>query len=395
MTNQNNTTLDINYIDNPWGDDTEKKPAPSSDTRKPTPDDLEKRLNDAKNQLKLVFSGHKGGGGTPVNPKGNAIVILGFIALAFVLWLTSGVYTVNTKEEAVVLRFGKYVRTTGPGLSYHLPSPIEKIIKISVTERYKTDVGYNPSKYSRSGDTAGLFILTGDENIADVTFEVQWQISDARKFLFNVSDPHSTIKDAAESAMREIIGKTPLNDILSEGRTLAQQRTKELLQHILDSYDIGVTVETINMRGTPPKKEIQVDSTTVNEDGTVTTRPIITTVDESFKDVQAAIINKEEIINTAIARSNELVPQARGQAERLLQEAEGYKQKIIAKAEGEASRFIAVYKEYSKAPAVTRKRIYLETMEEVLGDMDKIIIDDNAGKGVLPYLPLNELKKKQ
>ena len=237
-------------------------------------------------------------------------------------------------------------------------------------------------------------MLTGDENIVSVEFvEVQWQIDDPEKFLFKVYDPERTVKDATESAAREVVGTTPLYDILSENRKKLQLDTKLLLQEILDSYNIGIKVEEVNMSAVPPRTSIRVDDITTDENGEMQTQSITITVDEAFKDVAAAIINKEEVINSATARSNELIPQARGKAERLLQEAEGYKQQVIAKAEGEAKRFVSVYDEYRKAKNVTKKRIYLETMEEVLSGMDKIVLDSDGG--VLPYLPLNELNKRR
>jgi membrane protease subunit HflK len=237
-------------------------------------------------------------------------------------------------------------------------------------------------------------MLTGDENLVAVNFEVQWQIENAKKFLFNVYDPQLTVRNAAESAMREMIGTTPLSEILSEGRSVLQQKTKELLQSILDSYDSGVHIETINMRGVPPANKIKVDNIVTGEDGEMKSESIETTVDQSFKDVQAAIINKEEIINMAIARSNEVIPEARGQGQKLIQEAQGYKEQVIAKAQGEANRFNAIYNEYKKAKDVTKKRIYFETMEQIMEGMDKIIMD-SKNNGIQPYIPMKELGSKQ
>lgn len=394
----------------PWDDDNQNNKGPWGQNpnggkprnNKPIPegkDELDELFKKGQEQMRKMFSG---GGGGVGGPKGSNPAVIGLIvAIVFVFWLASGVYTVNTKEEGVVLRFGEYIRTTQPGLRYHLPTPIEKVIKLRVTDRYRTEIGYRVSEVSnrrssrRGGDVnREILMLTGDENIVDVNFEVQWQISNAEKFLFNVYDPQTTVRDAAESAMREIIGTTPLKNILSEGRTVVQLETKELLQSVLDSYDIGIQIEEINMRGVPPKSSIRVDSITTDEEGNIVNQMITTTVDEAFKDVQAAIINKEETINSAIARSNEIIPQARGHAQKILQEAKGYKEKTIARAVGEASRFTAVYNEYRKAKNVTRKRIYLETMEEILSGMDKIVLDSKGSNGVVPYLPLNELNKK-
>ncbi len=378
----------------PWGNGSQGK-RPSA----PQNPDIDVLIQKMQKKVTNIFGGGGGSGGKKNGALPNKSVAIVMVSIALLLWLASGVYTVNTKEEGVVLRFGKYVETTSPGLNYHWPVPIEKVIKISVTDRYKTEIGQisNPSRgrYSRdSSSSREMLMLTGDENIIDVNCEVQWQISDANKFLFNVYDPQTTVRDAAESALREVIGTTPLNDILSEGRTAAQLDTKILLQEIMDSYDIGIRIEEVNMRGVPPRSSIRVESITANEDGVLATESITTTVDEAFKDVQAAIINKQEIINTALARSKEVIPVARGHAQKLLQEAQGYKEQVVAKSEGEAKIFLSVYNEYRKAKEVTRKRIYLETMEGIFKGMDKIVLDTSGTGGVVPYLPLKELEKK-
>ncbi len=394
----------------PWG------PSPQGNDngnpqQPPQNPDIEKLL--LKGQEKILkmlrnVNGGGGGGGKNKPPSGNSpvgnidnnIIIIAVAAVAFVVWILSGVYTVNTKEAGVVLRFGKYVSTSTPGLNWHFPAPIETVIKLSVTDRYKTEIGLRPEKARSSHSKTevksndDLLMLTGDENLVDVNFEVQWQITDANKFLFNVYDPQLTVRNAAESAMREMIGKTPLSEILSEGRSILQQKTKELVQSILDSYDAGIQIEAINMRGVPPKSAIKVDNVITGEDGEMKSESITTTVDQAFKDVQAAIINKEEIINMAIARSNEVIPEARGQGQKLIQEAHGYKEQVIAMAQGEANRFNAVYNEYKKAKDVTKTRMYLETMEQVMEGMDKIIMD-GKNSGVIPYLPMKELGAKQ
>jgi membrane protease subunit HflK len=391
----------------PWGQapkgDNSGDKKPSSQAENPV-DEFIRKLQE---QMKELFNKRKGGGGKgPIfkgDDNGTKVLIAAAIGILLVLWLFTGIYTVNTKEEAVVLRFGKYVRTASAGMNYHLPTPFENVIKLRVKDRYRTEIGsgtdndvsLKPSKRGSApaDDHREILMLTGDENILDVNFEVQWQIADAKKFLFNVDDAQKTVRFAAESAMREIIGTTALNEILSDGRTAVQLQTKELLQKILDSYDIGIKIEEVNMRGVPPRNSIKVNSITTDENGNMKNELITTTVDEAFKDVQAALINKEESINTAIARSNELIPQARGNAQEILQEAQGYKEKVIAKAQGDAQRFVSVYNEYKKAKDVTKIRIYLETMEDILSGMDKIIVDPKGG--TVPYLPLNELVKKK
>lgn len=390
----------------PWGqtpkgnDNGHKKPAEQPNQ------DIDNLIKKAQEKIQKILNNRKtGSNGSNHKPpsdksESNNIIIIIIAAIAFIIWILSGIYTVNTKEAGVVLRFGKYDRTSTPGLNYHLPTPIENVIKISVTDRYRTEIGTHTEKSrpSRSKtevkSNEDLLMLTGDENLVDVNFEVQWQIENAQKFLFNVYDPQLTVRNAAESAMREMIGTTPLSEILSAGRSVLQQKTKELLQSILDSYDAGIHIETINMRGVPPTSKIKVDNIITGDDGEMKSESIDTTVDEAFKDVQAAIINKEEIINMAIARSNEVIPEARGQGQKLIQDAQGYKEQVIAKAQGEANRFNAVYNEYKKAKDVTKKRIYFETMEQIMEGMDKIIMDGKSN-GVQPYLPMKELGSKQ
>jgi membrane protease subunit HflK len=399
----------------PWGQPPKGK---SPQNNRPTPnqpDDIDEIIRKSQEKIKEIFSGvKKGGGGSGGDGKGNGgdfspvapfkvFAIVGVLLAG--LWLASGFYTVNPKEVGVVLRFGKYVRTTKPGVNYHLPTPIEYVIKLQFTDRYRTQIGNNSNESNgsaprrRRGDVETtsrkeILMLTGDENIVSVEFvEIQWQIDDPEKFLFQVYDPEKTVRDTAESAMREVVGTTPLREILSDGRGKVQLDTKALLQSVLDSYGSGIKIEEINMSAVPPKTSIVVDNITTDDSGEMKAEKITTTVDEAFKDVQAAIINKEESINSAKARSNELIPQARGGAEQLLQQAEGYKQQVIAKAEGEAKRFISVYDEYKNAKDVTKRRIYLETMEEILKGMDKIVLDSKGG--VVPYLPLNELNSKR
>ena len=386
----------------PWGRTPDTKNSGNKDFHEAGSQEVENFIRKLRELVDNIFIfGKKGSGGGNTPEKGSDINFILTIAAVIVclIWLLSGIYTVNTKEAGVVTRFGKYVRTSTPGLNYHLPAPIEDVFKLSVTDRYRTEIGVKNEKtrglHSKieSKSNEDLLMLTGDENLVDVNFEVQWQIENAEKFLFNVYDPQLTVRNSAESAMREAIGTTSLGEILSEGRTQLQQKTKELLQGILDSYDAGIHIETINMRGVPPTSKIKVDNIIATDDGEMKSETIDTTVDEAFKDVQAAITNKEEIINMAIARSNEVIPEARGQAQKLIQDAQGYKEQVVAKAQGEANRFNSVYKEYIKAKDVTRKRIYLETVEQIMDGMDKIIMDTKSG-GVQPYLPLKEIGSK-
>ncbi len=325
--------------------------------------------------------------------------VLLLLAAIFVIWLLSGFYTVDAKEEAVITRFGGYARTENSGLKYHLPFPIEKVIKLRVKERYVDRIGSNEedARSNSSQPESGVLMLTGDENIVNINFEVQWQIADSHKFLFSVRDQRLTVRNAAESAMREIIATTPINDILSEDRITAQSETKQLLQSILDSYDLGVVVKEINMKGTPPNSSITVESlpsaNSVVKEQDLKTTLITTTVADAFKDVQAAINNKQEKINIAEGYANQQVPIARGEAQKILQEAEGFANEVIATAQGDSSRFLAVYNEYKKSKDVTKRRMYLETMEKILPSIDKIIVDSNMSEKMVPYLPLNGSSK--
>ena len=406
----------------PWDDDNHNDKGPWGQTpggKKPQnnrpnssgqqPDDIDEIIRKSQEKIKNIFGGGGGGnrggrgnkGSDGMPPINSNKILTTIIAIVALLWLGSGIYTVNTKEVGVVLRFGEFVGTTKPGINYHMPFPVERVIKLKVTDRYRTQIGNNSNNGERFSSISNsrsprkeILMLTGDENIVSMDFvEVQWQIESPEKFLFNVYDPEITVRDAAESAMREVVGTTPLNNILSEDRLKVQQDAKELIQGILNSYDIGISVEEVNMSAAPPKTTIEVKDTGINEKGEVTEKTIITTIDEAFKDVQAAKTNKQAAINSALARENEIIPISRGKAEKLLQQAKGYKEQVIAKAEGEAKRFISVYDEYRKAKNVTKKRIYLETMEEVLKGMDKIVLDSDGG--VVPYLPLNELNKRR
>ena len=235
-----------------------------------------------------------------------------------------------------------------------------------------------------SGDAGGIsasvrdvpeesLMLTGDENIVDVDFQVLWRIKDAPAFLFNIQNPTTTVKEVAESAMREVVGQNNIQDLLTEKRNEAEVAVLKLMQTILDNYKAGIEITQVRLQKVDPPAQVI----------------------DAFRDVQAARADQERIRNEADAYSNRVIPEARGEAQRILQGAQGYKEQTVAEATGQAARFISIYNEYTKAPIVTRRRMFLETMERVFGDMDKIIIDDKGGgRGVVPYLPLNELMKK-
>jgi len=306
---------------------------------------------------------------------GRKPIIFGLILLV-ALWAFSGLYRVLPDEQGVVLRFGKFVSTTQPGLNYHIPYPIETVLTPKVTKVNRIDVGFRSA--SDSGRSSGIgdvpeesLMLTGDENIVNIDFSVFWVIKDAGKFLFKIQSPVETVKAAAETAMREVIAKSQLQPILTEGRSSIEIETQEIIQGILDEYESGIQVTQVQTQKADPPDQVI----------------------DAFRDVQAARADMERSKNEAEGYANDVIPRARGDAAKILQEAEAYKQQVVAAAEGEASRFIAIYNEYAKAKKVTQERMYLETMEKVLADINKVIIDKKSG-GVVPYLPLPELSKK-
>lgn len=306
------------------------------------------------------------------------------IALAVLgVWVGSGIYRVLPDEEGVVTRFGAYDRSTQAGLHYHLPYPIEAVLKPKVTISNRIDVGMrvfssstvfgtNQKTQTRDIPQESL-MLTGDENIIDVNFSVLWKISKARDFLFNIQNPVGTVKVVAESVMREIVGKNTLQPILTGDKQRIEENVKVLMQKTLDKYGAGIVITQVKMQKVDPPAAVI----------------------DSFRDVQAARADQERMRNEAFAYRNRVVPEARGESAKLILDAEGYREKTVAESEGEALRFLAIYNEYRTATNVTRKRIFLETMEKILEKADKIIIDPDNNSGVVPYLPLEKLQKNK
>ncbi len=332
----------------------------------PTPPNIDEVIN----KLQLIINRFLGGGKGGAKP-----IIIGLIIL-LIVWTLSGLYRVLPDEQGVVLRFGKFVKTTQPGLNYHLPFPIENVLTPKVTKVNRMDIGFRSERDSgfSSGGVADVpeesLMLTGDENIVNIDFSVFWVIKDAGNFLFKIQDPEGTVKAAAETAMREVIARSDIQPILTEGRSLIEADTQEIIQEILDEYTSGIQITQVQTQKADPPDQVI----------------------DAFRDVQAARADMERSKNEAEAYANDVIPRARGEAAKILQAAEAYKKEVVAKAEGEASRFLSIYNEYAKAKKVTQERMYLETMEEVLADINKIIIDKNSGEGVVPYLPLQELK---
>ena len=296
--------------------------------------------------------GASGGGSERVNRIGLGLIV----AVALGLWALSGLYIINQGERGVELKFGRKDQVTGPGLHWHLPWPIERVEKVNVDQVSTLSIGRRGDKGSGGGIDSG-FMLTEDENIVVVEFTVQYKIKDASDFLFNVRDPKSTIVQAMESASREVVGKSQLDFIITEGQLEVSEKSQKLLQEILDRYKSGVQIVKVQMQKVSPPEEVKAafdDATKAREDGA-------------------------RVIKEAEAYSNDIIPRARGAASRLIQEAQGYKASIMARAEGDARRFASIVSEYARYPGVTRDRMYIETMEQVLSSTTKILIDQKGG----------------
>ena len=309
--------------------------------------------------------------------KGGSRKLLVTIALAVAagVWLTSGLYVVEQGEQGVELRFGKYTNTTDAGLRWHIPFPVEEVLIVNVQKVNTVEVGYRVSERNRTITpvTREALMLTADENIIDIQFAVQYDIKDPKDLLFNVSDPlHLVVRQATESAVREIVGGNTMDFAITEGRAEIARDTKILLQEILDRYKTGVNVRAVEMQNAQPPAEVKA----------------------AFDDAVKAREDEERLKNEAEAYSNDVIPRARGQAARVLQEAEAYKASVIARAEGESSRFEQIYDEYRKAPEITRDRLYLESLEEVLNNSTKLIIDQQNGNNII-YLPLDQIIQRR
>jgi len=335
------------------------------------PPDLEELLRRSQDRLKTMLPGGGMGG------RGIAFIVLG----AVLLWLATGFYTVRPNEVGLNLIFGKYVGKTNEGLRYNLPYPIGTVLKPEVTTVNTIEVGMRTGDTSRRVSASRevpeeSLMLTGDENIVDINFAVQWQIDPARPedYVFNLQNPDAAIKAVAESAMREVVGRRNIQSVLTTDRVAIEGEVRQLMQETLDSYGAGVQVRLVQLQKVDPPQQVI----------------------DAFRDVQAARQDQDRMRNEAETYASRIVPEARGQAAQILQSAEAYRERVVAEAQGAASRFIQVYESYRAAPELTRERIFLETMERVLGGMDKVIIDQKeGGQGVLPYLPLNELMRSQ
>ena len=330
--------------------------------------DLEQFLRRSQDKLRNVLPGGN------LGSRG-----LGLLALAAIaIWGFSGFFRVDPDELGVVLRFGKYVRDAKPGLNYHLPYPIESVLTPKVTRVNRIDIGMRLVEDLRRGTTMRdvpeeSLMLTGDENIVDVNFSILWLVkpSGASDYLFNIQQPEGTVKAVAESAMREIVGRSTLQPVLTERQPI-ETAVQELMQSTLNKYGSGIQITQVQLQKVDPPSQVI----------------------DSFRDVQAARADLERAQNEAQTYANKVVPEARGRAAQITQNAEAYRQQTVAEAKGATSRFLQIYDEYNKAPEVTRRRMYLETMERLFRGTDKIITDSGATRGIVPYLPLDQLTRR-
>jgi membrane protease subunit HflK len=345
----------------PWGSGPQSSPGS-------TPPDLEDWLRRGQDKLRGVLPGGNLGG------KGFAIIA----AVALIVWGLSGFFRVESEEVGVVLRFGKQVREVQPGLNYHLPAPIETVLTPPALRLKKMDIGMQVIPDVRRGGTTvrdvpeESLMLTGDENIVDVDFSVQWLVKPGGvgAYLFNIQNPEGTVKAVAESAMREVIGRSEITPILTTAKESIQGAVQELMQKTLDNYGAGILIRQVQLQKVDPP----------------------TQVIDAFRDVQAARSDLERAQNEAQTYASRVVPEARGKVAQIIQSAEAYREQTVAEATGQTARFLKIYDQYKKAPQVTRERMYLETMERLFGGTDKIITD--SAQGVVPYLPLNELNRR-
>ena len=347
----------------PWG----SGPQSGGGTQPP---DLEDLLRRSQDKLKTVLPGGSFGG---------KVGIVVALIVALFLWGVSGFFVVQPGELGVVMRFGKYVRDAPAGLGYTWPYPIGAVQKVNIERINRIDVGMRIIEDSRRGGSTTRdvpeesLMLTGDENIVDVDFAVLWKIKPdkgAGQFLFNIQYPEGTVKAVAESAMREVIGRSNIQPILTGARQNIENAVQELMQKTLDDYQSGILITQVQLQKVDPPAQVI----------------------DAFRDVQAARADLERLQNEAQTYANRVVPEARGRAAQILQNAEAYREQAVAEATGQTARFNQIYQEYAKAPQVTRQRLYLETMERLLGGTDKIILDSGTagGQGVIPYLSLDQ-----
>ena len=377
----------------PWDEPDKDRQSKNSGQRGGSsgPPEIDDIVSDIQDKFSRIFSNFGGGSsskgpndpadsgsGSPKSPKKSGsrkpLMLLALVIVAGI-WISSGLYVVEQGEQGVELRFGEYTRTTDAGLRWHFPVPIEEVLIVNVQKVNTVEVGYRVSERNRTLTpvTREALMLTADENIIDIQFAVQYDIKDPKDLLFNVSDPmHLVVRQATESAVREIVGGNTMDFAITAGRAAIAQDTRVLLQEILDRYKTGLNVRAVEMQNAQPPAEVKA----------------------AFDDAVKAREDEERIKNEAEAYANDVIPRARGQAARIIQEAQAYKESIVARAQGEASRFEQIYAEYRKAPEITRDRLYLESIEAVLNNSTKLIIDQDSSNNII-YLPLDQLMQRR
>ncbi len=366
--------------DDPWGQDNRRKTG-----RNQAPPDLDEVIRQAKDRIDSMFSRRKGkgsgngggdGDGSSEGSRGGRLVpILGILVVVLGFWVFTGFYTVDQGEQAIELRFGRYQETNGAGLHFHIPTPFESVEIVNTQNVNTVEVGYRESGRSIQSVPREALMLTQDENIIDIQFAVQYDVKNPTDLLFNVSEYNpidladQVVRQATESAVREIVGRNRMDFAITEGRAQLASETKVLVQEILDRYETGINIRTIEMQNAQPPEQVK----------------------DAFDDVVRAREDEVRLKNLAQAYANDIIPKARGFSARIMQEAEAYRASIIAKAEGETARFEQVLTEYTKAPGITRDRLYLDTMEEVFSRSSKMVIDQPSGGNNVMYLPLDQL----
>lgn len=362
----------------PGGNGKENDPWGNRGGSQQGPPDLDEVLRKLQSRLGKVFGGKgsgsgsgSGGGGFKFKAGGVGIGLI--LAAALFVWGIAGVYIVDASEQAVVLRFGQYVRTVGPG-PHWVPYFVETYETVNVQRIRSQEIGFRTQGATRSQGSSQMatpseaLMLTEDENIVNIQFAVQYRVSDPAEFLFNVADPELTLRQATESAVREIVGRTRMDLVITEGRDAVAAEADVLTQDILDRYGAGLLITSVNMQNAQPPEEVQ----------------------DAFFDAIKAREDQERVINLANAYASKQVPEARGEAQAIARQADGYSQRVTAQAEGEASRFLQVLAEYEKAPEVTRERLYLEAVESVMSRSSKVLLDVEGGNSLM-YLPIDKL----
>ncbi len=334
------------------------------------PPDLDELMRNFNQKLGSLF-GRKGGGNGE-RPGGPGLAQFGggagiLLLLIVLVWLASGFYIVDASQRGIVLRFGKYVEETQPGPRWHLPYPIETAEVVNVSQVRTVEIGYRNTVKSKVPKES--LMLTDDENIVDIQFAVQYVLKDPRDYLFNNRFPDESVLHAAETAIREIVGKSTMDFVLQEGRAQVTDQAQKLMQEILDRYKTGISISKVTMQNAQPPEQVQA----------------------AFDDAVKSGQDRERQKNEGQAYANDVIPKARGTAARLLQESEGYRQRVVERAEGDASRFRQVFTEYAKAPGVTRDRLYIEAMQEIMSNSTKVLIDQKGGGNNLLYLPLDKI----